>query len=310
MYSLSEKENCNHYHYYLPQMAINPKNPLFPVAFLVALSLVNVQRLLGIFKTLGRTYNTDYEYTNSRTTIAHESTRRKVSPALKFYILDAPQYTSRLIQNGNGSEISSSYYREALNEESAEIWLHRGFDRMTYEDGHTLDPNEADLFLIAGYAHLHESGFYNKPINASFYESLIVDPTKPHLLLMPTWNPGRSTHTGIQNLATALQLQNVSLWSVGFERNTAWQSVPVPHIIPIPYIVRLTQETSTSPQEILPRTSNFVFFAGDSRRWAKKWGGCDRETMLTPLMNETDMFLKVLNQGKGTRLNQAAYAYK
>ena len=265
-------------------MAINPRNPLFLlIASLVALSLVNIQRL--------HTWH-------FQETIVHES--RKGSPALKFFILDAPQYTSRLIQND--SEMSSSYYREALNEESAEIWLHRGFDRMTYEDGHTLDPNETDVFLITGYAHLHESGFYKKPINASVYESLIVDPTKPHLLLMPTWNPSRSTHTGIKNLATALQSQNVSLWSVGFERNSAWQGVPTPRIIPIPYVVR--QEKS--PQEILPRTSNFVFFAGDPRRAAKKWGGCDREKMLTPLMNEIDMFLKVL-KGKGNRLNQSTY---
>lgn len=161
-------------------MAINPRNPLFLlIASLVALSLVNIQRL--------HTWH-------FQETIVHES--RKGSPALKFFILDAPQYTSRLIQND--SEMSSSYYREALNEESAEIWLHRGFDRMTYEDGHTLDPNETDVFLITGYAHLHESGFYKKPINASVYESLIVDPTKPHLLLkMPTWNSARSTQTGM-----------------------------------------------------------------------------------------------------------------
>ena len=264
------------------------------LVILAIYSQVKTQHVQAILNTL---YDDSYSY-SSYTNGGNE--RKDITPApLKFYILDPPNVTSDLLLN---ETISSSYYREALNEESAEVWLHRGFVSMNYEQGHTQDPDEADVFLIAGYAHLHAYGFNSEPINASVYESLIVDPSKPHLLLMPSWNPKVARYSGIPSIVASLQLLNVNLWSVGFERNPAWQSLPPSRIVPIPYVVRLDQEQ----QQIITKRDNFVFYAGGSRRNAVKWGGCDRRAMLDPLNNETNMFVKILDEG-AARITQEEY---
>ena len=100
----------------------------------------------------------DARHRNSTTTGLHvvtsSSSAVSSTTPLKFYILDVPELTTWL--TGNHTEKASTYYSKALNEESAEIWLHRGFERMTYEQGHvTLNPNEADVFIIPGYLHLN-----------------------------------------------------------------------------------------------------------------------------------------------------------
>ena len=228
--------------------------------------------------------------------------RKDIHPApLKFFILDPPNVASELLRNGMNS---SSYYAQALNEESAEVWLHRGFVSMNYEQGHTQDPYEADIFLIAGYAHLHAYGVYSEPINASVYKSLIVDPSKPHLLLMPTWNPKTAHYAGIPSIVATLKSLDVNLWSVGFERNPDWQGLPPSRIVPIPYVVRLDSEQQQ--QTNIAKREDFVFYAGSPRIMAVKWGGCDRRTMLEPLKNETNMFVRVLN-GRGARITQDEY---
>lgn len=122
---------------------------------------------------------------------------------------------------------------------------------------------------------------------------------------MPSWNPKRARYAGIPSIVATLQSLNVNLWSVGFERNPHWQSLPPSRIVPIPYVVRLDPEEQQKTNMITKR-DNFVFYAGSPRIMAVKWGGCDRRTMLEPLKNETNMFVRVLNGG-GARITQDAY---
>lgn len=240
---------------------------------------------------------------------------KSVSPRnLKFFILAPPQVTSELVveneNNKNQTIDASIYYQNALNEESAEIWLHRGFDRMTLEEGRTLNPAEADIFLISGYLHLHSRLRGKNHSFVQMYKDMIVDRTKPHLMLIPSWNPGRSQEAGIKALAKALRdiLDNKHLlWSVGFERNSMWQGIDVNRILPIPYVVRPSSELKARNK--YPRTNNFVFYAGDYRRNAKAWGGCHRDTMILPFMknktNDDNMDIRLV--GKKTRVNQTEY---
>ena len=237
------------------------------------------------------------------------STKEKIldQPTIKFYILEPTKYISDLLETNENQIKASSYYKDGLNEESAEIWLHRSFRSMSYEDGYTQDPSEADIFLIAGYAHL-SSSVTSQRIDSTLYLDLIVDPTKPHLLLMPTTNPGVSQRAGIENLAKSLQNSGVNVWSVGFERNPYWQGVDVEHILPIPYVVRMIERSSNatdSAVESIPRISNFVFYAGNPRPHAGEWGGCFRKNITDPLSNEPNMFVKTLRGGQ--RLTQERY---
>jgi hypothetical protein len=239
------------------------------------------------------------------------------SSTTKFFILAPPQVTSWLTENH--TEKASFYYHEALNEESAEIWLHRGFERMSYGEGRTLDPSKADLFLISGYLHLNlainkkkqpkgRKGS-SKPDRSflQLYQKLIVDPSKPHLLLVPSWNPTVSSRVGLKELGRVLSNMGVNLWSVGFERSEFWQGVPPERILPIPYIVRPSREIlNTSMNSAAPRTKDFVFYAGDARRNAKGWAGCHRDKMILPLQNETTgMDVRIVK--KDNRLNETEY---
>jgi hypothetical protein len=245
------------------------------------------------------------------------SNRPPLSP-LKFFIIAPPEVTTWLVENH--TEKASRYYENHLNEESAEVWLHRGFEQMTYEEGHTSDPAEADVFLIAAYLHLHaaihkKQGKHKrgeKPDHSfvRLYRRLIGHPSKPHLLLIPSWNPGISETVGIKSLTKALKERSVNLWSLGFERNEMWQGVAPERILPIPYVVRPSESREGSEQIVAagPRTKNFVFYAGDVRRNAKAWAGCHRDRLILPLENETDMDVRLVT--KKNRLNQTDYNYR
>ena len=160
-------------------------------------------------------------------------------PTLKFFILEPPPFTSALL-DGELQAKATAFYKSELNEASAEIWLHRGFLNMNNDEGRTMDYSEADIFVIAGYPHLFSGLSLNiyherQAIATNIYIDLIINKTKPHLLLMPTTNPGLSTQVGITQLSKALQSAGVNLWSVGFERNPSWQAIAVQRILPIPY---------------------------------------------------------------------------
>jgi hypothetical protein len=242
-------------------------------------------------------------------------TRLPVKAPLKFYIIAPPSVTSKLLQDH--PDKASSAYQRALNEESAEIWLHRGFESRTYEEGHTLNPYEADVFLICGYLHLNKAIHKPKGRRAkndlSFVQEFvqkITNKTKPHLMLIPSWNPKVSSEAGVKSLSSTLEQQGVNIWSVGFERNKFWQGVEPHRILPIPYVTRPFQSKDTLIENARnPKTKNFIFYAGDTRGNAKAWAGCHRDQIILPLQNETDI-MDVRLVGKTNRLNQSEYNHR
>ncbi|GFH43935.1 hypothetical protein CTEN210_00409 [Chaetoceros tenuissimus] len=258
------------------------------------------------------------------------SQQKDVSRPLKFYILNAPRFTSDLIgitptYNETKSQIASNYYANIAdtNEQMGEIWLHRLFSNFTHEQGRTNDPSEADVFLIAAYNHLARGlGKHNSTLLVELYKELIVDSTKPHLLLTPTQNPTESRNVGTWYLSKALQsmMNDTSLlWSVGYERNRGWQGVEVNRIIPIPYVVRLSQQGKNETKDSIfkrNRTKDFVFYAGDSRRMAPQWAGCSRENITAQFMHknkthEIDDNIDIRIVGRGpSRLSQQEYNTK
>jgi hypothetical protein len=120
----------------------------------------------------------------------------------KFYILPTPEVTDWLL--GNFSDDGYQYYESALNEDQAELWLYRAFQR---HPSRVMDPLQAHVFIICGCLHwnyrLNRSTQHNhdnndgiEPIEfdaKSFANVLlerIVDRDKPHLIAIPTTNPG------------------------------------------------------------------------------------------------------------------------
>ena len=231
---------------------------------------------------------------------------------VKFYILDLPEATSQLVEKF-GPEMSD-YYNSALNEDAGEVWIHRCFEQ---HPDRTLNESEADIVLIPGYLrynHLRRrsKGDSTSPVPYSREEltRMVVDrinsPSKPHVLLTPAISPQLSVNMGI--LAMTEALKHVNLYSVGFERNPAWQRVSADRIIPVPYVVKpdLPRETIQSKLSV-QRTRNFVFYAGDIRPRSEKWAGCDRG-MVAPLRERTDMDVRIVN--KKNRLSQTEYNHR
>jgi len=228
-----------------------------------------------------------------------ESLATNTNDIRKFFLIPTPEMTSNLLLQQN----ASAYYESALNEESAEVWLHRGFEKMS--DARTLDPTEADVFLIAGYLHLAKWNIKSKKYVSQTLLKRIHNKTMPHVILCPTWNPETSRKSGIAPLIQQLQSEGINVWSVGLERNPSWQILPPERIIPVPYVVRpsfprneLLQKASS------PRKENFVFYAGDRRQHAIEWAGCNR-SMILPLQNATNMDVSI--RTPDNRLSQEDY---
>jgi hypothetical protein len=230
---------------------------------------------------------------------------------LKFYILSVPETTSRLLgsTDKNGSS-ASAYYRRSLNEESAERWLHLGFAALPQR---TLDPDEADVHVIVGYLHLYH-GLHRRPRDQAsrlwkrfvpLYRRRIVDRTKPHLILIPSWNPKVSRDVGIHALVNMLQEKGDAatttsssssvqrepgrmIWSVGFERNSKWQHLPPGRIVPIPYVVNIDDKEHANltggPSRRID--DNSVFYAGDARNNAQAWAGCRRSEIVSAMRRQ------------------------
>jgi hypothetical protein len=267
----------------------------------------------------------------TRTRTSQQQPLKDRKSKIKFYILPLPEITTWLV--GNNTNDASSFYQTTLNEQQAEIWLHRAYDRMSPEQGRTHVISEADVVLIPGYLHFNEhmlqkSGKHNKKKKGQkvqemkvgvpymigefieFAVSRITDKSKPHVLMVPTWNPGTSRKVGIAPLMRLLKAAGVNMWSLGFERNTFWQHVEPERIIPIPYIV---EPNVTSVQQLaetigLPRTENFVFYSGHARKNAFGWSGCNR-SMISPLANRTDMHVQIVTSDKN-RLSQDEYNHR
>ena len=117
-------------------------------------------------------------------------------------------------------------------------------------------------------------------------------PNKTHVLAIPTWNPTTGREIGLVKIKTMLETKHISWASFGFERNKFWQKTEPNRIIPVPYVVtpNLPRDQLLKKVATQNRTENFVFYAGDARKHAVEWAGCDRIKMLLPLQeaNRTD----------------------
>mmetsp|Transcript_3805 Transcript_3805/g.9103 ORF Transcript_3805/g.9103 Transcript_3805/m.9103 type:complete len:549 (-) Transcript_3805:1596-3242(-) len=250
----------------------------------------------------------------------------------KYFVLSLSSTTTDLIDSGDDQQrqqqqAAQQYYDDALNEESAEVWLHRSFtqdQRLTLD--RTMDPTEADVFVVTGLLHLlkHHHSRRKKKATASTtstslvaeqYQSIIVDTSKPHLFLVPSWNPKVSRQIGIEDILSRIgqTLANEKLlWSVGFERNPSWQGqVPPSNIIPVPYVVRQQDKVNITTYSSSDRINNFVFYAGDRRKNAESWSGCYRSQLLEPLQrlstNSNSNAIDVRIVDKKNRMNQTDY---
>lgn len=256
--------------------------------------------------------------------------RDNLPPHPLYYIIPTPELTTWI--TGNYSREASMIYAEALNEARAEIWLHRAFVEMDVLSAfRTFDPDKAHVFVITGYFHLRERLQKQKilrPEHVLLQKNAWIDDFlahrccavdkkhRPHLMLVPTWNPTVSRKIGLHPLMKAMVRRGYNVWSVGYERNPAWQSTPSSRIIPIPYVVEppwrkadiVTKTTN------MPRKENVVFYAGDSRPNAIEWAGCHRVRMLSPLVNnnnsnnnQTSKNLDIRIVTKHNRLSQTEY---
>jgi Exostosin family len=269
--------------------------------------------------------------TNATTT----ATNTTASATFKFYILNVPNMTTALLKRYGKGKAEKAYSR-FFNEDRAEMWLHRGLSSFTHEQGQTLDPMEADVFFIPGYLHYRRSLFENKESEKVIQQqheqalteqviSVLVNKTKPHVLLIPTRDTSMNRNIGLNGLVQGLQSTGVNLYTVGFERNSLWQTVETNRIIPIPYVVQppppppippvpkadvvssLTVNNNISRDNVgsndgsnssrsmsaVPitfqdnRTENFVFLSAHPRPNAMSWSGCNR-SMVSPLTGERD----------------------
>ena len=299
-------------------------------SFLRAICCVGV--LFAVFRSLGSTRNevsVDVGYVKRgipsvilSKTFTATSVRAK-SDRL-FYIIDVPEATDWLV--GNHTMESVDFYSSALNEDQGEIWLHRGFVNM--KTFRTMNQSAADIILIPSYLHLLRkirglvAGSRTKKaeLKQYLYPSLdelvnillqrIVDPRKPHVLLLPTTNPKTSRLVGVAKVTSALRNHGVNLFALGYERNTFWQHISPDRILPIPYVLKLSENDSVSTIHGRDEKDTQVFYAGDSRRNAFGWSGCNR-SMVLPLstMPGVDIHLFDGNsrREKDSRLTQAEY---
>lgn len=224
----------------------------------------------------------------------------------RFFIIDAHELTNEILGTQHQSgENASTFYARTLNEEQIEVWLYRGFERMD-ASARTLDPDKADVFLIGHYGHWASRLGTDFAAYAESLSKRIHNSSKPHLMLCPSWNPGRSRSAGISKVMEKLKEDGVNVYATGIERNPHWQSVPANKIVPVPYLVKPSDPiTDIHHRAKHERVENSVFYAGDTRPNAIKWAGCDRG-MIEPLIGKPKMEVNLFHKGKG-RLKQDDY---
>jgi Exostosin family len=239
----------------------------------------------------------------------------KKTRTFKFFMLSIPELTTDLI----AKHWDKAYVHgesKAMNEDLAEIWLHRGLSHFTYEQGRTMDPMEADVFFIPAYLHGRDAWIQTteqsrKDDILAVIMNALIDKTKPHVLLIPTRDKTLGNKIGYRLVAQTLWDQGiVPLFSVGFERNSWWQVIPTDRIIPIPYVVKPQVAVHDMPVVMFDqanRTENFVFYAAHPRPSAVSFAGCNRSTVL-PLQGEDNMEILLLSDRQ--RLSQERYNHR
>jgi hypothetical protein len=138
--------------------------------------------------------------------------------------------------------------------------------------------------------------------------SRLINKSKPHVLLVPTWNPEVSRKIGIGKLMEALKIHQVNLYSVGFERNRFWQKLSADRILPVPYVVTTHLSRGELGNAIVStqRANDFVFYAGDPRRNAIQWAGCNR-SMVLRLERQPNAYVRLYRLQDKKRLSQTQY---
>jgi hypothetical protein len=230
----------------------------------------------------------------------------------KFYIISIPFITTDLLANGTARARSFYSRRRTLNEDLGEMWIHRGLERMTYEEGHTTDPNEADVFFIPGYNNfrfsIHKWDFPRGKELDKMLLPHIFNKTKPHFIATPRVR----NRIGINHMVSSLKRLGVNLHSLGYERNVGWQSVSLDRIVTVPYVVSPKQSKAELQKTLreIPRSQNFTFFAGDNRPLAHRFGGCDRENIVKHVTGQRHGMSISLFWNKKDRLSQAEYNHR
>jgi Exostosin family len=233
------------------------------------------------------------------------TTRRK-DGHFKFYILPVANITSEL-RKRHENNATIFYGSRDVNEDVAEMWLHRGLASFTYDQGHTMDPHEADVFFIPGYLHWRHSllNERNEPLSPQVLK-VIVDKTKPHVLLIPTRSSFIAINIGLAGLVRDLLTNGVNLYSLGFERNSYWQKLDAGRIIPVPYVVQhKARGTELVAALRHHRRNNSLFFYANSRKNAMAMSGCNR-SVVQPLIGRANMDVYISRKKKGS-LTQDEY---
>jgi Exostosin family len=254
--------------------------------------------------------------TTEPTTVTPQPTVSTKQQGIKFFLVAPPEVTTDLVSGDNREKANNIYTRE-VNEFMGEVWLHRGFERMTTFRVH--NPEEADAIIVAGYLHLNQrmggnttlQGYYEKHLNLNTNTTK----GKPHLFLFPSINPVIARSLGgialINFVKKEWHISNI--WSVSYERNPGWVGVPLQRMVPIPYNVKPTdtlQELRNKASH--QKLSDSIFYAGDARTHAIKWASCNRSAIIAPLQQQaiasnTSDRIDVRLMGRSKRLTQEEY---
>lgn len=225
----------------------------------------------------------------------------------KFSLIQMPEITSWLL--GNFTDVAFNYYQTALSEEQAEVWLHRGLEHLSLSEYRTDNHDEANIVIIPGYLHLNhhlqkqprESRNAGLPFTIDEWLALLetrLIPGKIHLLACPTWNPTRGNEIGLEMINRLFRKRNIRWASFGFERNKFWQKQHPQDIVPVPYVVSTSKNRHELQRFVSAksnRAQNFVFYAGDKRKHAVPWAGCNRTQIVQGLEHRTDMDVRIIH---------------
>jgi Exostosin family len=266
--------------------------------------------------------STPLAITAATTTSTPTPSKKKKKRSFKFFMLNIPELTSDLVAQHWDKAYRYGQSTAAMNEDLAEIWLHRGLSNFTYEQGQTMDASEANVFFIPAYLHARDAWVANgktteqnrKDDILAVILNALMDTTKPHVLLIPTRDKSLGNRIGYRLVAQTLWDQGGmvhTLYSVGFERNSWWQVIPTDRIIPIPYVVKpqvAAHDLAVVMFDQANRTENFVFYAAHPRPSAVSFAGCNRSTVL-PLQGEDNMEILLLSD-RQQRLSQERYNHR
>ena len=276
------------------------------------ISVPDSNRTLSLdIASVGRTSTDSVRVDNESPVIKEKPMNRS---GLLYYIIEVPFLTTDLLANETAKKRARHFYskKSTLNEDVGEMWIYQGLKRMQLEEGHTNNPSEADIFFIVGLNNLrfsiHKWDFPRDKELDDILRPYIIYKDKPHVIATPRVR----NRIGLNHIVSSLRRLGVMPYSLGYERNEMWQSVPPDRIITVPYVVKVTQSKEELQRVIqsVPRKQNFTFYAGDSRLTAKNFGGCNRAKLIQNIPKDRhDMYIRLFS-GKSERISQKEYNEK